>query len=319
MTFPYLVIPLYEQEPIMERGDTLSFWIRIMDKDSTVTDPSTVSLSILDPCKNTILSATAMTSDTAGTYYYNYNVGATAMYGKYTLRTTLGDGTNTTIYDNEIYIMPWNVMDETRSKSGMNDEKSLPNNVLANLCWSAYKETLAQLFVRHYAEYPDGNPTTNLYFDGTNKSFKTRYHPIADHDGDGIVTGWGEQSCSTDVNCEWYDSSNIWHQGKVSVTQAKSGEIQLMQTSGNAIPSTNTGVYVYYHTEPPQYDEEIFREAVAYLAAHNAMETLKRLDRVTLADLNTNRIMIEKDADRFKRKYKELLRLIIKTRIRGTR
>jgi len=319
MAFPYVVIKREDQEPMMERNDTLSYWIRITDRNSTSTDPSTCSLSILDPCKNEILAYSAMTKESAGLYYYNYTFPATAMYGKYTLRVRMSDGTNVTIDDGEVFVMPWNLMDATRYKSGIADTKSIPNNRLANLCWGAYKEALSESFIRHKRESPSGNPSTGVLYDGSNTSFRTKHYPIADKDGDGSVTGWGEQSCSTDVNCEWYDSNNAWNQGKVTLIQAKSGDITITQTSGIAIPSNNKGVYLYYHEEPREYDEEIFREAVAYLAAHNVMESLKGLDRVTLADIDRNKIMIEKDADRFKRKYHELLNNTIRPRVKGTR
>lgn len=319
MTFPYIVIPKYEQEPMMERGDTLAFWIKITDKDSTATDPSTCSLSVIDPCRNTLLAYTDMTKDSVGNYYYNYNISATAMYGKYTLRVKMTDGTNATIYNNEMFVMPWNLMDETRYKSGVADTKTIPNNRLANLCWSAYREALSDVFIRHDKQQPMRNPATGVLYDGSNTSFRTKHYPLADKDGDGTVTGWGQQSCSTDVNCEWYDSNDAWNQGKVTVTEAKGGEITVTQTDGSAIPQNNNGVYLYYQEEPHEYNEALFRDAVAYLAAHNVMETLKGLDRVTLADIDRNKVMIEKDANRFKRKYRELLSKTVRPRIAGTR
>ena len=78
-------------------------------------------------------------------------------------------------------------------------------------------------------------------WNGTNTVFKTRKTPIADVNGDGIVSG-NAVECYQDVDAWWVDSNGAYQDATVAVTNSFSGAITITQTGGAAIPSNATGV-----------------------------------------------------------------------------
>lgn len=310
MAYPYKIIPLDYGNTELHRGETISMWYSILDKDGTPTDPTTVTIEVSDPCGD-MVATDSMTSDAVGKYVAYYTIPSDGIYGKYKIKITANDGTYDHIHYDYMYMFPWDLQFDARVKAGIEDTKTISPNHLANICWQSYMETLHDIYPQAFEETPSGNPDTGATYDGSNTTFRTKHYPIADSNGDGSVTGWGE-TCATDVTGYWLDNAGAWKRLYIRVDNEDYGDITLSTTSDytGAIPQDNEGVYITYRYSHRTYDEFLLQEAVAYMCAHNIMQRLKGVDQITLADLNMNRIIVEKNASRFKNKYMEILRNI---------
>jgi len=303
---------------IFERGETYSNWTTIRDRNNVKVDPTTVKITIYDPCNSILVNEQDMTKSSTGLYYYNYDtISSTATYGKYKTKVVATSGSSQVgTYISHFYVMPWKVEENVRQKIGITDEKDIDDNALSELCWISYKKVLRDAYIHVYKVVPLGNPDTGVGFDGTNTSFQTPSYPIADINGDGDVSGTA--SCATDIWCWWIDSSGSRNEGFVSVTNSKNGEISLYQSDGvTPIPQNNDGVYLEYWREFNTFDEFLFREAVSYLAAHYVNLRLTERDKVTLADISKNTPIVMLYPDRFWNEYRKLLKKVSKPRIGG--
>jgi len=260
-----------------------------------------------------------MTSDSTGEYFYNYAISSSATYGRYPVQVTATSATgNITIIKDEFFVLSWDASRDVRQLTGIGDTKTISDTDMENMVWMSYQEALRDVYHHHYKERPSGNPDTGVGFDGSNTVFQTYNRPIADSDGDGDVYGYGQQSCGTDISGWWIDNNGSWNQCWITVTQSNNGEINIYRGNGtSAIPSNNEGVYLDYWSSYDSYDETLFHQAVNYLTAHNVMLRLKEVDRVTLGDISRNSPIIEKDSNRFYKKYRSILKKICKPRIGG--
>lgn len=289
---------------IFERGETYVHRTDVRTRAGLKTNVSSVSLSIYDPCGFRLANSVSMTSDATGEYFYNYSLSSTATYGRYkTTTTATSAGGQKSIVQEQFYVMPWKLEKSIRRVTGASDTKSMSDDDLSHIAWMSYIETLRDIYGHHYAECPLGNPDTGTCFDGSNKSFQTPSYPIADISGDGVVTGYGQQSCGTDVNFWWINSAGSRQQGYCTVNKANNGEITLTQSSGAAVPSNNEGVYLEYWTEYNTYNSFILEQAVTYLAAHYVTLRFAELDKVTLADIRDSNPLIVINPKRFKDEY----------------
>lgn len=302
---------------IFERGETFTHWIDIRDRDNTKVDPSTVSITIKDPCDFTLVSSGSMNWNAVGEFYYDYDtIESSATYGRYKVETKTTSATGqVATYHTEFYVMPWKLEKDVRQITGASEKKDISDDDLADLCWKAYKEALRDVYIHHYKEIPNCNPSSGAHFDGTNTSFKLKHYPVADINGDGVVTG-NNTSCATDVEVWWINNAGSYQRGVVTMNKHQSGEITITQEDGStAIPSDNEGVWVEYWEQYKNYDEDIFRNAVGHLAADYLIRRLKETDRVTLADLQTNMPVIEMNPRRFYQKYKSIINRVRKPRM----
>jgi len=302
---------------IFQRGETYVHKVTIKDSDNTRVDPTTITQDINDPCGSSVLSSASMSKDTDGEYYYNYDITSSAVYGRYTVTVTATTaGGSVAIIKDEYFILPWDGSKDVRQLTGIGDTKTISDTDMENMVWMSYQEALRDVYMHHYKEKPACNPDTGAGFDGTNTSFQTQSHPIADSDGDGSVKGYGQQSCGTDISGWWINNAGSYNLCWVTVSQSYNGEVSIYRNGGStAIPSDNEGVYLDYWTSYNSYNDTLFHQAVNYLTAHNVMLRLKEVDRVTLADLSRNAPIIEKDVNRFYKKYRSILKKICKPRI----
>ena len=304
---------------IYEQGETYTHWVKIRDRDNTLVDPSTVQITITDPCDFTLVSSQNMTKSSTGVYYYNYDtISSSATYGKYKVKVvSTSAGGEIGIYNTEFYVMPWKLEKDVRQITGVSDTKDITDDDLSDICWKAYLEAHRDIYEHRYRETPQGDPDTGNGFNGTNTSFQTQYYPIADITGDGTVRG-NNTSCATDVDVWWFNSAGSRQTGVVTISNRLSGEIAIYQNDGStAIPSNNEGVYLEYWNEYNSFDKEIFRNAVAHLGADYLMRRLKEIDRVTLGDLATNSPIVVQDSGRFYRKYKQIINRVRKPKAGG--
>jgi len=302
---------------IFERSDTFSHWVTIRDRTKAKTDPSSVKITIYDPCNSVLVNAASMTKSSTGLYYYDYAINSSATYGEYPIKVvSTSTGALDSVFKDQFFVMPWTLEKDIRRKMGVADEKDIDDEDLSHIAWTSYMEALRDVYLHHYGETPGSNPDTGVGFNGTNTSFQTNHYPIADINGDGNVTG--TTSCATDITGWWLDSTGSRNECNINITNYKNGEITLYQNDGaTAIPSTNEGVHLDYWSEYNSYDEFIFREAVSYLAAHYVNLRLTERDKVTLGDINSSKPIILKQPNRFLREYKRLMNLIRKPRLGG--
>jgi len=258
-----------------------------------------------------------MTKEDTGEYYYNYDISSTATYGRYSVQAIgTSAGANKAIFNSEFFVLSWDASKDVRQLTGIGDTKTISDTDMENIVWMSYQESLRDVYEHHHKEKPSGNPDSGAGFDGTNTSFQTYHYPIADSDGDGSVYGYGETSCGTDISGWWIDNAGSYNKCWITVSKEQNGEISIYQDDGSTpIPSNNEGVYLDYWSSYGNFDETLFHQAVNYLTAHNVMLRLKEVDRVTLGDLARNTPIIEKDANRFYKKYRSLLKKVSKPRI----
>lgn len=288
------------------RGDSIFTEINIKEiLTNTATDPSSVSLSIYNPNGSALVTDAAMSHSVAGIYDYDYSIPTDACYGVYSIKI------ETETYDSLSYfnfvVFPWDVTARVRELSGSVQQNDISDYKLSLLAWNAYEETIGDLYELHEYERPGCDPVSGEYLNGSNKRFKTFNYPIADSYGDGEVTGYGETSCGTDISMKYIDSTGATHIGNVTVIDSSIGLIELTDTSGVALPSSTRRVYVNYYSQSPTYNEDLMREAVAYLTAHKVMISFKELGKATLNDLQSNR---EKEINRFLTRYQDLIEQI---------
>lgn len=312
----YNIFTKYENA-IYERGETNYYVIKIKGIDSkTNVDPSTVQIELENPC-NTELGPVDMTKLSTGEYYYSIPISDTAAYGEYHITVTTSSPTDTTIYKDKFYVLPHQGVYDTRRLSGITSKKSISDNDIADIYWEAYREVQNEVFEYHHNQKPLCNPDTGDWINGTNKVFATPHGLLADYNGDGSVTGYGESSCATDVEGWWKDADGDCHRVNITVNEPHCGNITITQLDGSAIPSDAKWVRLNYWTEWRTYDSEIFKKSVAYLAAHKCIKRFQELDKATLADLDSNRELISANMNRMKEEYLYALNKIRKPLVGG--
>ena len=292
---------------VFQRGETFVARTSIRDRIGELTTPTTTKISIYDPCNITLVSSVSMTVDTVGQYFYNYNLSSSATYGRYTTRIETLTSGNTTYQYGKFFIMPWDGVLDVRQTMGVHDSKSIDDDDISNILWNCYLYALRDVHTHHYKEIPIGNPDTGAGFDGSNISFQTRYYPIADINGDGIVRG-NNVSCATDMKVTWINSAGHMVNGTISVTQADNGEITITQVGGTAIPANNEGVYLDYWCQYEGFDAFLFQQAVVKLACHEISKRFASLTEITLANIRSNNPLIIIDPNMYWKEYQRYLK-----------
>lgn len=307
----YNIFTKYENA-IYERGETNYYVIKIKDIDSqNLVDPDSVEIELDNPCENE-LGPVNMIKDSTGIYYYNIPTAVNAVYGEYHITVTASSPTYTTIYKDKYFILPHQGVYDTRRLAGITSKKSVSDNDIAHIFWESYEEARDRVFRYHHAVCPNPNPDTGEWIDGSNTTFETRHGLLADYNGDGEVTGYGESSCATDVDGWWKDEDGDCHRLKITVNESHCGKVTITQLDGTAIPSSAKWVHLNYWTEWRTFDTELFHKAVCYLAAHKCIVRFQELDKATLADLYSNREMINAHLNRMKNEYVQVMRKIMK-------
>jgi len=289
------------------RGDTVYTQISIKEiLTNALTDPSDVSISITTPCGVAVVTDDAMVNSAVGYYDYDYSIPTDGCFGIYTIEISTATENSLTYFN--FVLFPWDVLSRIRELSGAYQQSDMSDYKLAIIAWSSYKETLDEIYELHYKERPLCN-SDGEWFDGINTDFKLKNYPFADHNGDGVITGHGELACCCeDITFRYYDQTTKTEvAGNVEVVDADSGLIQLTTLAGTPVPSNICRPQVTYYVKSNTYNEELMREAVAYLSAHKALVAMQSLQKATLADLQSNRD-IEKQ--RFITMYESLVERI---------
>lgn len=280
-------------------------------ENSSLSTPSSIKITITNPCGEIVVDAQDMDLVSEGVYSYGYSLPTLATFGMYTVKVKATD-TYVSIFNNEFYVLPWNIVDQTRKLSGITSKKSISDDDIAAIIWEAYLEALRDVYIYHKDENLNCNPNTGAWFDGTNTTFSTKGSKLADSNGDEVVTGYGETSCGTDVDGWWKDTDGNCHQLKITVLDSRCGKLTLTQWDGTPIPSSASLVKINYYTEWRTFSKPIFRSAVAFLAAHKCIDRFTELGRATLADLHSNKTVILHNRNRMEKAYKKAMRKISK-------
>jgi len=303
---------------VYTRSEDFTHWVTIKDRTNIKVDPNVVQMNIYDPCNRRVVSNASMGKNATGEYYYYYTIPSSATYGRYDIKVVAESSTPTTTnFKDEFFVMPWDVEEEVRQISGIADEKSIADRDLSNLCWMAYQRALREVYIHHYKETPNPNVSSGAGIDGTNVYFQTKHFPLADSNGDGVVSG-NTSSCATDVTGWWLSSTGAYSKLDIAITQSENGTIEIYQADGTtALPSNNNGVYLDYWVRYESFNQYLFQQAVCFLAAHYLAVRMKSVDHVTIADLARNTPILIKDERRFYKEYQRLMNLIRRPRISG--
>jgi len=305
---------------IYTRGETFVHRILIIDRTDAIAYPSDCTMYIYDSCASLVNTGGTSMATSAGDSYFQgkWTIPNTMKYGEYNIQVIATDASgDVAIFDDKLYIFPWNITYDVRRYYGITSKKSISDHDIATLIFEAYKEALDEVYEYWHDDIPNCNPDDGSWFDGTNTVFETKHGPIADKDGDGVVQGFGEASCGTDIWGWWKDSDGDCHKLNITVNESHCGKITITQLDGTAIPSDNEWVRISYFTEWETYNERMFRIAVAYLAAYKCIEAFKALDKATLADLDSNRRDVEISKNRMLEQYKKAIRKVKRPNISG--
>ena len=297
---------------VYQRDETYYHWITFRDRAKALFDSDTVKITITTPCGTVVVTTQDMTKDSEGVYYYAYDIPSDGTFGQWDVRVVATTGTDNSIFDDNFYLLPWNLINQTRKLSGITSKKSISDDDIALIVLEAYLEALRDVYIFHEDENLTCNPDTGAWFDGTNTTFATKNGKLADSNGDGAVTGYGETSCGTDVDGWWKDTNGNCHQLKITVLDARCGKLTITKWDGTPIPSSRELVKVNYYTEWRTFNKSIFKSAVALLAAHKCIERFMELGRATQADLHSNKVVVLHDRNRMEKAYRKAMRRISK-------
>lgn len=291
---------------IIQRDDHYYIYISIRNiiKPYALTTPTSVNITITDPCGDLVVADSMVTED-VGLFSYETDIDSDAKYGRYIVEVSTITHKARTTFD--FHVMPWDAVPQIRRHSGIEDYKSISDDDLASFAWKAYKEVLDEVFEIHKDVKPKADPDTGDFFNGTNVEFRTCDKNLADHDGDGLISDDTDSAaCDGDITGWWYDDNHEKQTCRITVCDSQIGKIKIYQDDGaTAIPSDNNGVYLTYWTKWRTFREDKLREATEYLAAHNASKRFHEMDRATIIDINSNKAMYTTDKDRLEKLYKE--------------
>ena len=297
---------------VYQRSETYYHWITFRDRDNVAYDPSTVSITITNPCGVEKVTTAAMTQDATGVYYYPYNIPVDAVYGEWDIKVIASDVGESSIFKDKFYILPWDAVEQVRELSGITSKKSVSDDAIARIIWESYKEILDLVHKMRKNETFLCNPDTGDWINGTNKVFAVKNPPIADFNGDGTVTGDDGTNCDSDITLLWKDVDGDCHSGKVTVNESECGKVTLTQSDNSALPSDLKSARVTYWSEWYAFNVRLFRKAVSFLAAYECAIRFTELDKTTQADLSPSVIKFNAQRKSLQTKYKNVLRLIKK-------
>jgi hypothetical protein len=310
MAQKYKIITPDDDDDVYERSETYISDIEIRMPDTGVlrSPPTDVQITIYDPCGTALVSDANMTEDDEGEWSYQYTIPAAAEYGqeRIDIKATATDS-SITIFRDDFFVFSYDLINRARRYSGIN-KKSASNEDVALICNDALRETINDITIKRKNEVPICDPDIGKLWDGSNTTFRLKNTPIVDFNYDGDILGSGETFCTPDVEGYWIDADYVKHDAFVKSIDEITGRCTIVQDDGvSAIPADAVGIYCTYYTRSYEYNENTFKEAVAYLAAHHLILKLTDLHNATMADLPSNQKKLEINLRRFKTKYKEAI------------
>lgn len=157
---------------------------------------------------------------------------------------------------------------------------------------------------------PSNNPATGQSWNGGNTRFQIPY-PVMDHDFD--------ESTTDDVEGIWIDSSYDIQTLSVSVHNAYYGLIDVYQSNGTtAIPNSAIDIKVKYYKGNEEISFSVCELAGTYFAAQSIYDMLTDPSKLSLADIESNKRILQITPDIFKRKYWDLVHRYSAVGLRAT-
>jgi len=297
---------------VFQREEVFYHWITFRDRANALYDPTTVAITITDPCGTVVVNGIAMVNDSTGVYYYNYPIPVDGVYGRWDVKVVATDVGEDSIFKDKMFLLPWDAVEQVRELSGITSKKSVDDDTIARIIWESYGETLDKVHKLRKNETFKCNPDDGSWINGTNKVFEVKNPPIADYNGDGSVTGADGTNCTSDITLLWKDADGDCHAGKVTVNESECGKVTLTKSDDAALPSDLKWAKVTYHTEWRTFQVSLLRKAVSYLASYECLIRFTELGGVTQADLNPNVIKFNVRRKMLQDKYSSILRLIKK-------
>jgi len=309
---------------VYQRSETYYHWITFKDRDNKNYAPSTVSITITNPCGVVRVPNEEMTKDVdaedaviVGVYYYPYNLPEEAVYGEWDVKVVAAEVGESSTFKDKFYILPWDAVEQIRELSGITSKKSVSDDAIARIIWGAYKEVLDLVHKLRKNETFLCNPDDGAWIDGTNKVFAVKNPPIADFNGDGVVSGADGTDCDSDITLLWEDEDSNCSEGKVVVNNAECGNVTLTQRDDSALPSSYNSATVTYHSEWYPFKLDLLKKATVYLAAYECAIRFTELSKTTQADLSPSIIKFSAQRKELYRKYRDVLRLIKRPVVAG--
>lgn len=271
---------------IYERSETYIHTIEFINDSGAYYDPDSVKITIKSPCDTLLVDDIDMIKTDTGIYTYSYTLLDTAIYGQYFVSVKSTIGTDTTKESSRFFIMPWNIVSDVRIYS-QQTLKKISDDDLSLIVWNAYREVAHRVMELQYREKlcycMDGvcaccgkiecdcicGTASPICSDG----YKLQHVPIADFNNDGNVHGCecddANDECINDICVIWKDSDGACHNGSVEVINADCGEIKVYQSDcSTPISDDNQGIFVSYRSTHETFNLQIFKKAVALLAAY---------------------------------------------------
>lgn len=291
---------------IIQREDDYHLYVKFRE-DKTNVDPTICQAVVTYPCSSGTDFISMATTSTTGVMEGHWDVPSTATYGEYTVKIEATYDSQTYQFETFFYVLPWNIIQHVRSLSGIKQSNDVEDKDLALICWNAYLEAKEKVFKLVINEKI--NQDSNHCIDGSNKVFYAcNRHIVSDH-----------TVCDEDAISGFYrDADYEWNDLTISITDAEKGKLSIADESGDALDgSLCSKIYYTYRIQSRTFKEQVFKKAVAYLAAHEAILRFNELDKVTLADVNSNEKIILANPNRMLKQYNKTIKKISKIKVNG--
>jgi hypothetical protein len=255
-------------------------------------------MTIIYPCDSGSISV-GMTEGTGYVYQGVWNIPSDATYGEYQTRVTAEKDGEITIFEDSFYILPWNIIQQIRSTSGIKQSNDIDDNDIALIAWNAYLEAREDAFLQHIDEKSRLCNDDTYYI----KKRIVTDHLVCDEEA---VTGYYYpliSNCCSTSECS------------ITILDSTAGEIEVKDEDGDSLNACS--IYVSYRTKSASFSEMLFKKAVIYLATHEVILRFNELDKATLADLRSNSPIILANPKRFLDKYKTTMKRIKTVNVGG--
>ncbi|MBC7128390.1 MAG: hypothetical protein H5T45_01495 [Thermoplasmatales archaeon] len=184
---------------------------------------------------------------------------------------------------------------EVRVAAGISENVS--DNEIQQMIEKAQMNVISTCLLKHVREDLSENDKNEI--DGENTIFYLKNTPINEY---------------ADCYGIYYYNDNYYY-CKVEIIDKYEGKIKVTRDGTNQIYS-NAKIYITYYSEPKNYNEDLFAQAVIYLTAFFLESRLKGQEKITIADLEKNKMIVERGSN-FMKLYDECIKKI-KTSVRGT-
>lgn len=189
---------------------------------------------------------------------------------------------------------------KVRDVMGTDRNLGIEDAQIQTLIGVAEKVIMRELFIYNYDITPDDNPDSGASWDGVNTSFATPSYPIADKDFDNSTTD--------DVIAKYWDSNNAPQDATCVVSNARYGRLTITTDGSTPIPSGAKKLLIEYYSMVDNIPFDVMEELGTYLTAHLITIRLSEPRKISIADLESNRNILQITDNTYIREYNRILR-----------